>query len=245
MKAIVLTFDAQTGLAELVYKKYMELWPDCPLTFLIPYNSEKNPCLDYFRERENIIPVRTFPDIRSTMEELLKFVEPDEWVFWCIDDRYPVNVDFRQLNQVFQFLSTSESPNLRAVKLFKWKEKIQDSTFRISDMIFNYQQCKTIWGFYHHYFLKAGILRNFFLNHGNITENSSLRKIHTYNFQKYHVPELYDTQGFILPAINIIKSFYEPVREGKLTRTFLELLKEHKCHQIPDYVIIEVFKKYE
>ena len=38
MKAIVLSFDKQHGFSELTYKAYMEKWPDCPLTFRIPWN---------------------------------------------------------------------------------------------------------------------------------------------------------------------------------------------------------------
>ena len=54
MYAIINTFDRQTGFAKLLYLKYKELWPTCPFTFRIPYNTESCPELAFFRACKDV-----------------------------------------------------------------------------------------------------------------------------------------------------------------------------------------------
>jgi hypothetical protein len=238
MKAIVLTFDEQTGIAEMVYKRYMEIWPDCPLKFVIPFNSETNPCIEYFSSRSNVTLLQSKPDVVSTVSSLLDGIPDQEWVFWCIDDRYPLSIrNAVPLARITNFLETQGNSELRAVKLFRGKEKLSSKTYRIDDLLFYYQSCKTMWGFYHHHFLRAGILREFFLGKKMMTEKGikSICDIHMYHEEKYHRRNKFNTQGVLLPHENIVESFLEPTRKGRLTTSALQLLGYYECHQIPAY----------
>ena len=123
MKAIVLSFDKQSGLVELTYKKYMELWPECPLLFRIPYNdTSTNKSFKYFKSRENVELVESPVAIRSTMQVLLNDLDDEEWVYWCIDDRYPIDIKSLELiNNIYTAVVNGDVDQLNAVKLFAWR----------------------------------------------------------------------------------------------------------------------------
>ena len=89
MYAIILTFDRQIEFARLVIASYSKLWPTCPLVFRIPYNEQFPNDLAH---RANVELIQTEKEIKATMRNLLRDLEDDEFVFWAIDDRYPVEI---------------------------------------------------------------------------------------------------------------------------------------------------------
>lgn len=70
IQAIVLTHDRQISLAELTYKAYMQLWPDCPLRFRIPRNDVDAPGFDFLAQQANAQLISCPRDIRSMMSAL-------------------------------------------------------------------------------------------------------------------------------------------------------------------------------
>jgi hypothetical protein len=84
MKAIILTCDRYRAITEHMILKYNELWPDHPLTFRIPYQELQGPA---GRDRAY---VRTPAAIRETVLTLLMDLDENEWIYWCVDDKYPV-----------------------------------------------------------------------------------------------------------------------------------------------------------
>jgi bisphosphoglycerate-dependent phosphoglycerate mutase len=92
VKGIVLTYDLQGGLAHLVVKAYESLLgKELPIEFLVPYQS-----IETYADIPlgNVTLVESHSNsIRATMKSLLERVVDDEWVLWCIDDRYPINMD--------------------------------------------------------------------------------------------------------------------------------------------------------
>ena len=121
MYAIVLTYDRQIVCAELLYKKYMKLWNNCPLTFRIPYNSPRSDSYKYFKSKSNVELVETESSIRETMCGLLNGIDDDEWVYWCMDDRYPYEISsVDALNSVYEFVKKDKLPK----HLYKKKEGV-------------------------------------------------------------------------------------------------------------------------
>jgi hypothetical protein len=86
MKAIVLTCDRYRPLTEHMIFKYQELWPDHPFVFRIPYQELAGPtsdCREY---------VRTPSEIRATALRLIGDLDGEEWIYWCVDDKYPIEL---------------------------------------------------------------------------------------------------------------------------------------------------------
>jgi hypothetical protein len=86
MKAIVLTCDRYRALTEHMILKYEELWPDHPFVFRIPYQELGG---STGRRREF---VQTPSEIRATTLQSISDLNDDEWIYWCVDDKYPVEL---------------------------------------------------------------------------------------------------------------------------------------------------------
>ena len=245
MQAIVLTFDKQIGFAELLYKKYMELWPECPFNFRIAYNNNNN-IPDSLKGKENVETIKTPSDIRSTMAGLLTDIDDDDWVYWCIDDRYPTFIDTDSMQSVYEFVQSGASAELNSVKLLNWHEQrlTSKSTLKIKDKIFNFQVWRTrghFWGFWHHRFIKAKTLKYIFL--GNLLpEKYKIVDVQTIHSLKDAVIRSAQ-ENIIYPADDFIIKLGEPCVRGTLTLNGVEDLKKYNC-LIPNYRVMNYAKTF-
>src|SRR5437764_10740930 len=83
MKAIVLTCDRYRAVTEHMMLQYEKLWPDHPFNFRIPFQELGG------TNTKRIEYVKTPPEIRATVLELLRNLPDEEWIYWCVDDKYP------------------------------------------------------------------------------------------------------------------------------------------------------------
>ena len=114
MKGIVLSFDPHLEIANLLVETYNRFWPDSGFQFRIPF-SHRDPSTIFRAQNVEFIP--TAPDIRTTMEDLLRDLPEHEFVFWCIDDRYPIDIfDPMVLRAVRDFVSNGAS-DVDSIKL--------------------------------------------------------------------------------------------------------------------------------
>jgi hypothetical protein len=74
--------------------KYNELWPDHPFVFRIPYQELGG------RATASIEYVKTPADIRETVLQLIAGLDDDEWIYWCVDDKYPIQLVLEKINQL-------------------------------------------------------------------------------------------------------------------------------------------------
>ena len=96
MKAIVLTYDRNRIVTDHMIACYERLWPDHPFIFRIPY---QNKALNLKSQRREY--VRTSSDIRNTVLTLLEGLDDDEWIYWCMDDKYPIALELDRVKAVF------------------------------------------------------------------------------------------------------------------------------------------------
>jgi len=89
VKGIVLSFDPHLEIANLLVETYNQLWPDCGFQFRIPF-TDRDPRAIF--RAQNVEFISTPPDIRSTVKSLVCDLPEHEFVFWCIDDRYPIEI---------------------------------------------------------------------------------------------------------------------------------------------------------
>jgi len=92
MKAIVLTYDRSRAVTEHVIHKYKELWPDHPFVFRIPYQELGG------RASASIEYIKTPPEIRETVLQLIADLADEDWIYWCVDDKYPIQLVLEKIN---------------------------------------------------------------------------------------------------------------------------------------------------
>jgi hypothetical protein len=86
LKAIVLTCDRYRAITEHMIFQYDRLWPDHPFVFHVPYQELGG--LDTERVKYLAVP----SDIKGTVLHLLSEIDDEEWIYWCIDDKYPIQL---------------------------------------------------------------------------------------------------------------------------------------------------------
>jgi hypothetical protein len=86
IKAIVLTCDRYRAITEHLIFQYNRLWPDHPFVFHIPYQELGG--VDTERGRYLTSP----SDIKGTVLHLLAEIDDEEWIYWCVDDKYPIQL---------------------------------------------------------------------------------------------------------------------------------------------------------
>ena len=89
MKALVLTHDRYRRVTEHMLKTYAVHWPKNNLTFRIPYQYD----MQLKAYGQSVELVQTSKAIKETVSGLLKGLADDEWIYWCVDDKYVVAVD--------------------------------------------------------------------------------------------------------------------------------------------------------
>jgi len=114
VKGIVLSFDPHLEIANLLVETYNRLWPDHRFQFRIPFTNRDPRSI--FRA-QNVEFISTPPDIRSTVESLLRNLPEDEFVFWCIDDRYPIEIFETTVLRTVRDFASEVSGDVDSIKL--------------------------------------------------------------------------------------------------------------------------------
>jgi hypothetical protein len=233
MKAIVLSYDKQVGLAELVVKSYLRLWKECPFQFMVPQNDDSSPHFDFLAKQKNVTLVRAPSSVRQTMSALLDGLDDNAWVYWCIDDRYPVEIDQPRIEMVFDFIASGAAEGLNGIKLTHWRETADTDRkdIWIGDRRFRFQVPHTTWGFWHHQFLKVKVLKEFFIASGSIGLPDSPPALNIYFHQ---LPMVDVFKSIVVPPEEPIVQFGETLLDGKLLENAFKALVEYTC-PVPPY----------
>jgi hypothetical protein len=82
----VLTCDRDRAITRHMIYLVRPPWPDHPFIFHIPYQEvggTDTKLVKYF-----LSPT----DIRGTVLHLLAEIDDEEWIYWCVDDKYPIHL---------------------------------------------------------------------------------------------------------------------------------------------------------
>lgn len=160
MKALVLTFDRNAAVAEHMMRRYDAAWPDHPFEFVVPFQDPPN-VADVPRRRL----VRSRPGIRDTILTLIGDLPEDEWVYWCIDDKYPIELRTERIARIVAAIRAGV-PNRVSGILCCRARRMLDPAFlsgeRLSlggEMLLGRVTYQQIWI---HQFVRAKVLRHLF-----------------------------------------------------------------------------------
>jgi hypothetical protein len=86
IRAIVLTCDRYRAITEHMIFQYDRLWPGHLFVFHVPYQQLGG--VDTERVKYLTAP----SDIKGTVLHLLTEIDDEEWIYWCVDDKYPIQL---------------------------------------------------------------------------------------------------------------------------------------------------------
>ena len=166
--AVVLTCQKYVPLAEHMIDRYDAVWPDHPFVFRLPDGSAARAMAARHQGRVELVPTDEGEGrgrFRAAVLGLLEGLADDAWVYWCIDDKYPMWLDRIAADGVVQAVRTVSDPAVcglsfaRARKLFD-PAHVSAEQLRIGRQTFlrrtSYSQ---IWL---HQFLRVRVLRHLF-----------------------------------------------------------------------------------
>lgn len=108
--AIVLSWDRNRVYVEHMVRRYALEWPGHPFEFHIPFQKADQPIAG-----ARCRMIETPPDIVGTVLTLVENFLDDDWVYWCIDDKFPLWLDVPFINRVARVLDTHQTPDLDGV----------------------------------------------------------------------------------------------------------------------------------
>jgi hypothetical protein len=150
--------------------RYEKLWPDHPFSFRVPYQNN-----DELMLKHDPMPAALVPSpagIRDTVLTLLEPFADHEWLYWCIDDKYPISLNIRFLQSLGHFIFSGASTGIdgicfcRARQLDTGKALLRNRLGLIETRLvpgvgalFRRGTYAQIWL---HQFVRAGVLRALF-----------------------------------------------------------------------------------
>lgn len=159
-KAIVLTHDRNSSVARHMIARYESVWPDHPFTFRVPYQ-EQSALFDHPRCEF----VQSSPGIKQTVGVLLADLPDEEWIYWCLDDKYPIRMDVPRISSITRALVDAARDEISGV-LFCRPRRLLDEAHLVGGSLslgghtlFERRQYHRIWI---HQFLRVKVIRHLF-----------------------------------------------------------------------------------
>ena len=160
IKAIVLTCDRYRTITEHMIFQYARLWPDHPFIFHVPYQELGG--LDTERVKYLTAP----SDIKGTVLHLLTEIDDEQWIYWCVDDKYPIQLATDKIARLISHAMRSPEVDgllfcrcratLNNPKLTLYPRKVKNP---FADVYFERKAWFQIWI---HQILRAKVLRYLF-----------------------------------------------------------------------------------
>ena len=216
--APVLTFDRNAVVTRHMIARYEALWPDHPFTFRIPYQ-DRAAVADHPRCE----PVAAPPDIQGTVRALLAGLDDDAWVYWCIDDKYPVRLELERIRPIVAAIRAGLPAEVAGV-LFCRARRMLEPAFLTDDRrslgdqsLIGRRAYHQIWV---HQFLRVRVLRTLF---ANFPETLASPRVMDEVIQTLEKPA---DLGLFVTEKNLA-AFGESATRGVLTRNCLASMVRH------------------
>lgn len=220
MYAIVLTYDRNAVLTEHMIRCYEDLWPNHPFIFRIPFQHEDR-CYP-LKNREYL---KTPQAIKPTVLKLIEDLDDEEWIYWCIDDKYPIKFDLPAIKMLHQLILANRINDCSAVLFCRARKMLNpsfltDNVIRIvNEKLLERQHYHQIWI---HQFLKVKIIRHLFLSFPEIDRPRMMDKL------KNEVKKPSDHRLFVTETNHAV--FGESSSFGLITANCYQSITEKKMN---------------
>lgn len=143
---------------------YDTLWPGNPFTFFVPYTHDKPSGWD---TTSSITFVHAPNAIKACALKLLESCEDNEWVYWCIDDKYPMYLDVAVIQKTMAYIHSAASNEVSSICVSRSRGLMLSALIDENDLIsiapsltaVRRLRFNQIW---YHQFIRAGVLKYMF-----------------------------------------------------------------------------------
>lgn len=209
--------------------KYEQVWPDHPFEFRIPFQEvggENTTRAEYIHARGS-----TPAEIPDMILDLISDLHDDDWLYWCLDDKYPIQLVINKIEELLGFAQSR--PDVSGLlfcrtRFLKDRPDLALSDERLTtpggDILLERTGWYQIWI---HQLLRVKVLRYFFENMPrNITTAKSMDPL------KDTMPKPADFKLYVSESNYAV--FGESTHRGRITDNCLASLKETGV-TVPDW----------
>lgn len=224
MKAIVLTCDRYRVLTQHMTVQYERLWPDHPFLFRIPFQNLRG------SDSERVRYLETPEGIPATVLQLLADVDDEEMVYWCADDKYPIELVTRKISSLMAY--ACQSPGIAGLMFCRCRVTLERPDLALyprecpaasGDILLERRAWYQIWI---HQFLRAKVLRYFFSNMpGDLPNAKAMDEL------KEDIVKLADHRLFVTKENFAV--FGESTQGGRMTRNCYESFRQSQL-ELPE-----------
>jgi len=146
-------------------QSYQEIWPSHPFLFRVPYQEYPDNLKRKYGGQIEL--VKTPSDIKQTVLSLIEDLADDDWIYWCIDDKYLVEINETAANNCLKWISEINDPSDCGVMFCRCRKLLESANLRPGSAIVNsygdeYIQRKNYFQFWIPQFLRTKVLRDLF-----------------------------------------------------------------------------------
>ncbi len=237
MKAIVLSCDKYHPMADHMIQCYQDIWPSNNFTFRIPYQNETN----YFNLKygNKVEMIKSDRMIKPTVLKLIEDLVDDDWVYWCIDDKYLIEIDENSVNGVLDFVKHAKN-DITGIMFCRCRRLLEPSNLHM-DIVYNdntgnhYVARKNYSQFWIHQFVRVSVLRRLFKSFPS--DRDFIAKEMDFfirpGFNINSKPFDFDADQIMLVTLDNYAKFGESTVSGKITKNCQESML-NKSINIPD-----------
>lgn len=216
MKALILTYDKNRPLTNHMIFKYEQIWPNHPFRFRIPYQEK----IGIDNNRHEFI--KTPVDIKNTILYLINDLPDEEWVYWSIDDKYPIELNINELTKLHSLIISGKMNEIDSIQFCHKKHPLPErnnQTFKDENgnIYFKKADYRQYWI---HRFTKVRVIRSVFERFPDLIPNA---KFMDSIISKLPVPS---DQNFYITSKSFAY-FGESGARGSLTRNCYISMKKN------------------
>ncbi|MBE7384763.1 MAG: hypothetical protein F6J95_025530 [Leptolyngbya sp. SIO1E4] len=173
MKAIVLSCDRYIMLANHMIYTYQQLWPTNHFKFRVPYQ-DSYPDFLINRYPGKVELIKTESPIKSTALSLLHDIPDDEWIYWCMDDRYLIKISsIKEVDDLYRCVLDIKDKDVVSVAFHRNRDRFSaNSRLNLRSKIVtdegqsvfetvhtNMTKLPVVWS---HHFIRTKVMRRLF-----------------------------------------------------------------------------------
>lgn len=240
MKAIVLTYDRNHPLADHMIQTYERLWPFNSFVFRIPFQADPAYLLGKYKNKVEM--VESPPDIKNTVLTLLQDLPDSEWVYWCIDDKFLLDVNIKKVAACHDWVLGISEDNIQGVMFCRCRRLLEEENLKMDQQCVapdgqRYVARKNYYQFWIHQYLRVVVLRELFESFPD--EPFVAKQMDVFTGQEKGLKVMQFKEGReMYVSLDNYASFGESSRGGRITAQCYESMREHDIAVPSDYQIL-------
>jgi len=226
VKAIVLTFDNNRAFAINTIEQYYKKWRTNNFIFHVPYQERLGDVEKRFHGKVEM--VRSHSAIKETVITLLSDIPDNEWVYWCIDDKYLIGLyDFILADKIHQWVEGISDTEIAGISMCRCRNLLKDAHLHINEepicgpdntKFLRRRDYSQIWL---HQYVRAKVIKDLFRNFPAQIPRAKMMDSYVKHMKLPQDYKLYVSE-------KNYTVFGESARDGRITRNCLKEMKKSK-----------------